>query len=337
MEREWTLQFPDKRAWGSFQSPDARWHQGTHQESCMGQAFLHRQLLLVLLPIVALAVFGGMSLRRDRFAVEREARERALEATSRLADRFAEDWPRAFQKAKARWVAGGSNAAFAELRFDPGLRLVRPVERPDAPVPPAWRRILSEPVLAALDGLRQAEAVGNADRVREFGALLQGATGSPPVIHAVAELSRLRVATGAGEGGQSGLLLKLAQGALAEQWVNEAGLPLAMSAALFLAGQDPVAMRSPEGLSVVEGLVREQPSMLIGRLLERLAEGANGTAGRERIEGLADARRTGEGLPVVEHAAGSPVLGWGRRTALAGGLPDRSGRLGGGSAWTGGV
>jgi hypothetical protein len=263
----------------------------------MGQAFLHRQLLLVLLPIVALAVFGGMSLRRDRFAVEREARERALEATSRLADRFAEDWPRAFQKAKARWVAGSSNAAFAELRFDPSLRLVRPVEHPDAPVPPAWRRILSEPVLVALEGLRQAEAVGNADRVRQFGALLQGATGSPPVIHAVAELSRLRVA--AGEGGQSGLLLKLAQGALAEQWVNEAGLPLAMSAALFLAGQDPATMGSPEGLSVVEGLVREQPSMLIGRLLERLAEGANGTAGRERIEGLAREWRASEDLRML--------------------------------------
>lgn len=250
----------------------------------MGQAFLHRQLLLVLLPIVALAVFGGMSLRRDRFAVEREARERALEATSRLADRFAEDWPGAFQKAKARWIAGGSNVAFAELRFDPGLRLVRPVERPDAPVPPAWRRILSEPVLTALDGLRQAEAGGNADRVRDLGTLLRGATGSPPVIHAMAELSQLRVTPGSVDRSRS--LLKLAQGSLAEQWVNEAGVPLAMSAALFLAGQDPVAMRSTEGLGLVEGLVREQPSILTGRLLEMLRAASGGAEGRERIEGL---------------------------------------------------
>lgn len=260
------------------------WHLGNPHGLYMGQAFLHRQLLLVLLPIVALAVFGALGLRRDRSAVEREARERAMEATSRLADRFAEEWPAAFGKAKARWVAGGSNEAFAELRFDPGLRLVRPVECPDAPVPPAWRRILSEPVLTALDGLRQAEASGNADRVRELGTLLRGATGAPPVIHAIAELSQLRVDPGSID--RSGSLLKLAQGALAEQWVNEAGVPLAMSAALCLAGQDPVTIRSPESLTLVEGLVREQPSILTGRLLGMLRAGSGGAEGRERIEGL---------------------------------------------------
>ena len=78
----------------------------------MGQAFLHRQLLLVLVPIVALAVFGGLGLRRDRSAVEREARERSMEAMERFADRFVEEWPKAFRGA----VAGAAHMQDFEAR-----------------------------------------------------------------------------------------------------------------------------------------------------------------------------------------------------------------------------
>lgn len=252
----------------------------------MGQAFLHRQLLLVLLPILALAVFGAMGLRRDRSAVETEARDRASAATGQFADRFETEWPIALQKwlARAAVEGDGLGERSVELRFDPVLRLIQPIESPDAPTPPAWRRILSDSTRAALEDLREAEASGNIERIREQAAILQAPGASPPVIQTLAELSLLR--TGAITHEPSAAMLALAQRALEEQWVNEAGIPVAMSAALWLIGKDPAALRSPEGMSIAGGLVREQPSILTPHLLAALRNIPGESADQERIEAL---------------------------------------------------
>ena len=258
----------------------------------MGQAFLHRQLLLVLLPIVALAVFGVLGLRRDRSAVETEARQRVVEATSRFAEQFEAAWPKAFQQAQGSATADGTNGGVVELKFDPMLRLVRPVECPDEAAPPAWRRILSESARAALEGLRQAEASGSLDEVRTHASFLESTEG-PPVIRALAELSLLR--TGVRTNARTAAMLQLSQRALGEQWVNEAGVPVALSAAWWLAANQPEALRSPDGFALLEGLVREQPSLLTGRLLETLRLGAAEGAGWERLVALqAEWRRSQE-------------------------------------------
>jgi len=163
------------------------------------------------------------------------------------------------------------------------LRLVRPVECPDEAAPPAWRRILSESARAALEGLRQAEASGSLDEVRTHASFLESTEG-PPVLRALAELSLLR--TGVRTNDRPAALMQLSQRALGEQWVNEAGVPVALSAAWWLAANQPEVLRSPDGFALLEGLVREQPSLLTGRLLETLRLGMVDGPGREGLVAL---------------------------------------------------
>ena len=104
------------------------------------------------------------------------------------------------------------------------------------------------------------------------------------MVQTLAELSLIRV--GLISNDRSTAMLKLARRALEEQWVNEAGIPLALSAALWLNRHDPAALRTPEGLSIAEGLVREQPSILTPRLLGAMQDVPGSLPEQERIQAL---------------------------------------------------
>lgn len=251
------------------------------KELFMGEAFLHRQLLLVLVPIMALAVFGALGLRRDRFAVEQEARERVREASGRHADGFVAAWPRAFGEALAMADRHASNRAPVRLKLDPAFRLVRPVDYPQAPVPPAWRAVLPEAAQAALEAMRRAEGSGDREAVRSMALALAGMDGLPPVVGALAELAQLR--SGALTDDRGAAMLGLAERGLEDQWVNEAGVPVAMTSVLWLAAHEPAVLRTPEGVAVLERLVREQPSILIGRVLAGLSDGPVGGGPMDRL------------------------------------------------------
>lgn len=232
----------------------------------VNRSTLHRPLLLVLAPIVALAVFGWVLLRRDQSEVEREARERAT-ASARLwmagiEREWAVHWPEVLES------LGGTNAAVLRVRFDGLLRLVQPVEASLVPEPPAWTRTLPASLAQALEALRTAEIQGPTNAVASLASRIESAATNHPALMATAELARLRLPS-LDRADAAARIQALGLQALAAQWVDERGVPVAASAAVWLGVNAPERLRGPGGIELLRGLVHEQPSLLTSWILAR--------------------------------------------------------------------
>lgn len=232
----------------------------------VNRSTLHRPLLLVLAPMVALAVFGWLSLRRDQSEVEREARERASSSARLLMSGVEREWA-------VRWPEvleslGGTNAVVLRVRFDGLLRLVEPVEASVVPEPPAWTRTLPAKLWQSLEALRTAEIQGPTNAVASLALRIESEATNHPALRATAELARLRLAS-PDRADAAVRIQALGLRALAAQWVDERGVPVAASAAVWLGVNAPEMLRGPRGIELLRGLVHEQPSLLTSWILAR--------------------------------------------------------------------
>ena len=232
----------------------------------VNRSTLHRPLLLVLAPMVALAVFGWLSLRRDQSEVEREARERATTSARLLMAGIEREW--AVHWPEELESLGGTNAAVLRVRFDGLLRLVQPVEFSFVPEPPAWTRTLPASLWQSLEALRTAEIQGPTNTAFALARRIESEATNHPALMATAELARLRLPSPDRADAAVGIQA-LGLRALAAQWVDERGVPVAASAAVWLGVNAPERLRDPGGMELLTGLVQEQPSLLTSWILAR--------------------------------------------------------------------
>lgn len=261
-------------------------------------------MLLVVLPMLALAVVGWVSLERDRAEVERVARDRARVS--------AERWIRVLGQAPVGAEPQGADHGI-ELAWDEAGELVRPPRDFEAPLPPAWVGKLSSKQGEGLDAVRAGFATRRWEEVAAACRELQEADGLPPEPKAVVEWAGLeaRMASGDGAGGDTiPRALSLGREALEKGWRTESGVPLAPLVALGLfRPQAGEAWRQiPE--TWLRELIVGKPSVLSGTVLSAWRGRAAGRVTEVERELARDrlARSLAERLPLAVGTNGTGVM-----------------------------